>query len=158
MHMEIWNLDLPLASKAIAAWLREHFSQYEIAPGLASIPKEELRGWTRAAGIEFLLDHLEHRNVIQWDSVDGNYVIFVRTKIEKSETAEFYQRCLANGETNHEAKKGFFDVSEAQNQTSDPPDHGVPEILESIENSVLDPNSGSNSWGGDLGEIGRAHV
>ena len=54
----------------------------------------------------------------------------------------FFETPITADQTPNDARK---QDTEEQNRTSDPPDSGVPAILESIENSVLDPVSQTNS-------------
>ena len=106
----------------------------------------------------------------------ADYAIYLPDRLEligsNDAFTEFYLECLEGrlsenaDKQSAEPAKRFFETpitapetpddardhaENEQNRTSDPPDSGVPAILESIENSVLDPVSQTNSPGGGPG-------
>ncbi len=176
--MQFWSSSLSLAAKAVRAWLAEFADGLEVAPGMIQISGDELASKLGASegDLRGVLDELSGSGFLSYRLFGAYYCAFIPDRLttigSNDAFTEFYleclEGCLTENADNQSAKpaKRFFETpitadqtpndaqdhaENEQNRTSDPPDSGVPAILESIENSVLDPVSQTNSPGGGPG-------
>ena len=150
----LWNLDVPIEAKALAAWIEEHGKGYEIAVGLVSFNPD-------AVGLTDVLYHrskmwasladLQDAKYLDYAIDDGNILIFlphwVNDKIRKSDNAaEFYLSSIESMIAQRTQKKsGFFD-KKSPPKTSDP----VPwENVAHPQNGVLERFSERIPEGGE---------
>ena len=160
------------------AWLAEFAGGYEVAPGLLKISVAELASslGTQESYLPCVLDELQGSDLLSYRQIWPDYAIYIPDRVEclvsQDALTEFYLECLESrlsenaDKTSAKPANRFFETpitadptpndarkqdTEEQNRTSDPPDSGVPAILESIENSVLDGVSQTNLPGGGPG-------
>ena len=176
--MQFWTADISFAAKAMMAWLAEFAGGYEVAPGLLKISVAELASslGTQESYLPCVLDELQGSDLLSYRQIWPDYAIYIPDRVEclvsQDALTEFYLECLESrlsenaDKTSAKPANRFFETpitadptpndarkqdTEEQNRTSDPPDSGVPAILESIENSVLDGVSQTNLPGGGPG-------
>ena len=176
--MQFWSSSLSLPAKAVRAWLAEFADGWEVAPGMAKIPSDELAHelGTTADELRGIFDELASSGSLSYRLFCADYAIYLPDRLDtigsNDAFTEFYLECLEGRLSENTDKPSakpanrFFETpitadttpddarkqdTEEQNRTSDPPDSGVPAILESIENSVLDPVLQTNSPGGGPG-------
>ena len=176
--MQFWSSSLSLPAKAVRAWLGEFADGWEVAPGMIQISGSDLASKLGAGedDLRSVLDELAGSGFLSYRLFWPNYAIYLPDRLALAGNDDaftaFYLECLQgrlSENTNNvsaEPAKRFFETpitadptpddarkqdTEEQNRTLDPPDSGIPAILESIENSVLDPVLQTNSPGGGPG-------
>ena len=177
--MQFWSSSLSLPAKAVRAWLGEFAEGWEVAPGMIQISGTDLASKLGAAedDLRGVLDELSSSGFLSYRLFWPNYAIYLPDRLALAGTDDaftaFYLECLKGrlddkdkSTVSAEPAKRFFETpitadptpddarkqdTEEQNRTSDPPDSGIPAILESIENSVLDPVLQTNLPGGGPG-------
>ena len=176
--MQFWSSSLSLPAKAVRAWLGEFADGWEVAPGMIQISGSDLASKLGAGedDLRSVLDELAGSGFLSYRLFCADYAIYLPDRLEligsNDAFTEFYLECLESrlsentDKTSVKPANRFFETpitadptpddaqdhaENEQNRTSDPPDSGIPAILESIENSVLDPVSQTNSPGGGPG-------